>query len=260
MQRDAWNPEQYEKFKQERSQPFFDLLALVKAEPVPERAVDLGCGSGELTKVLHEKLQARETLGVDQSENMLAKAAPWVGSGLSFQRGKIEEIDKLGPFDLIFSNAALQWCQGHEKLFAQLRGALRPGGQLAVQVPMNHNYPTHLLARAMASEEPYCSWLQDEGGAREPSLLAPEAYASLLFRLGFREQLVLLKVYGHVLESREEVVEWVKGTLLTYYQSRLTAEQYQRFLADFRERLFRALPDEKPFFYPSQRLLLWGRI
>src|ERR1700733_9652689 len=85
-----WDPEQYERFKAERSRPFFDLLALVRARP-GMRVVDLGCGTGELTRELHEKLGATETVGIDSSETMLAKGAGFARDGLRFERGRIEE-------------------------------------------------------------------------------------------------------------------------------------------------------------------------
>ena len=69
-----WNPSQYDRYKDERAQPFRDLLALV--EPHPDMGVvDLGCGTGELTSVLHDTLQAAATLGVDSSDAMLGKSA-----------------------------------------------------------------------------------------------------------------------------------------------------------------------------------------
>ncbi|MYC01787.1 MAG: methyltransferase, partial [Chloroflexi bacterium] len=59
--RDEWQPDQYARFKAEREQPFYDLLDMV--EPVPGgRVVDLGCGTGVLTRVLHERMQAAETI------------------------------------------------------------------------------------------------------------------------------------------------------------------------------------------------------
>ena len=90
-------------------------------------------------------------------------------------------------------------------------------------------------------------------------MLTAEQYSSLIFKLGFREQNVSVKVYGHELESREGVIEWVKGTLLTYFESRLSPESYQSFQDEFRQRLFEVLPDERPFFYPFKRILIWAR-
>src|SRR5688572_31302350 len=108
-----WSPDQYTRFAAERKQPFLDLAALV--EPRPNmRVVDLGCGTGELTRELHEVLGARETLGIDSSAAMLAKAKP--ADGVRFEQSTVEEFEG-GPFDLIFSNAALHWVADHEPLF-----------------------------------------------------------------------------------------------------------------------------------------------
>src|SRR5207302_6197694 len=68
-----WNPEHYNQFKNERAQPFWDLVSLIDPRP-HMRIADLGCGTGELTRALHEELQARETIGIDDSSSMLAKA------------------------------------------------------------------------------------------------------------------------------------------------------------------------------------------
>src|SRR5690348_13419818 len=140
-----WNPEQYERFKAERSQPFWDLVALI--DPAPNmRIADLGCGTGELTRALHEKLGARETVGIDNSASMLAKAP--AAPGLKFRQQSIEEFSD-GGFDLIFSNAALQWVADHERLFPRIA---RLGNQLAVQMPANDDHPSHLAAAEVARE------------------------------------------------------------------------------------------------------------
>jgi trans-aconitate 2-methyltransferase len=135
---DAWNPLQYGKFGAERAQPFEDLLSLVDAAPDgrrPERVVDLGCGTGELTARLHDHLGAGETLGLDSSTAMLEKTRPLAGGGLRFEHGDIAAFEARGQFDVVFSNAALHWIPDHPRLLRRLRDALRPGGQLAVQVP-----------------------------------------------------------------------------------------------------------------------------
>src|SRR5688500_9945976 len=99
---DTWDPAQYERFRAERQQPFFDLLGLVRAKS-DMRVVDLGCGTGELTRDMHRQLNAKSTLGIDSSAAMLAKAPS--EPGLMFEQKRIEEIE--GKFDLVFSNAAL---------------------------------------------------------------------------------------------------------------------------------------------------------
>ena len=249
-----WNPEQYHRFRNERSQPFFDLLDLV--EPCPGgRVIDLGCGTGELTKILHERTAAAETVGLDSSETMLAKAAEHSGRGLRFELGPLEAFG--GEFDVVFSNAALQWVNGHEALVPAIAGHVKPGGQLTFQVPANADHPSHLVAHRVAREEPFATALG--GYSRDWPVLAPERYAEMLYQLGFEQQSVRLQVYGHVLDSSEGAIEWVKGTLLTDYQKRMTAELYEQYLARYREALLAEIGERAPYFYAFKRVLAWGR-
>ena len=253
---DTWQPEQYARFRAEREQPFHDLLALVA--PVPGgRVVDLGCGTGVLTRVLHEHTGAAETVGVDRSEAMLATSAQHAGGGVRFEQGDIAAFAGRG-LDVVFSNAALQWVDDHPALFPRLAATLGEGGQLAVQMPMNHDHPSHTLAHEVAREPRHARALG--GYVRGYPMGEPEWYAELLARLGFEEQHVRLQVYLHRLAGREEVVEWVKGSLLTDYRNRLGEEEYKAYLADYREQLLAELPDERPFLYPFKRILLWGRM
>src|SRR2546423_12815261 len=182
---DRWNPEQYERYRDERSQPFFDLLALVEACPAM-RVVDLGCGTGELTRVLHQQLGAGETLGLDSSAAMLAKSQSFAGDGLRFEQRDIAEFTAEGEYDLIFSNAALHWLEDHEALLARLTAALKAGGQLAVQGPANDAHPTHFVAAELARQSPVREALQ--GHDRRRAVLEPETLASLLYGLGCRKE------------------------------------------------------------------------
>jgi trans-aconitate 2-methyltransferase len=264
-----WDPVTYTRFRSERSQPFFDLLGMVRRR-TDMRIVDLGCGTGELTRHMHETLAARTTVGIDSSETMLAEASSQKTGGLSFCMGDIGALDvepsiaglvrgtKLAKrgIDLLFSNAALHWVDGHADLLERLAQALADGGQLAVQVPANFDHPSHTVAAEVAKDPLFAAALGHK--AHRAKVLAPEAYATLLFRLGFREQTVRLHVYPHVLATRDEVVTWVQGTLLTDYRARLPEALYEQFVATYRARLFAALPDEQPFFFPYKRILFWA--
>jgi len=252
----AWDPEQYERFGVQRTQPFYDLLALVRSRP-GMRVVDLGCGTGGLTQVLHRRFAAAETMGIDNSPAMLAKSGAFVEEGLRFERADIRDLAPDHRYDLIFSNAALQWVPNHKELLYRLTASLAANGQLAVQVPANDDHPSHVVAAEVAGEEPFREVLG--GYTRRNHVLEPEGYAILLDRLGFRDQHVRLQVYGHRLGSREEVVEWVKGSLLTDYRGRMPAEPYQRFLDRYRERLIPQLEDTRPYFYPFKRILMWAQ-
>lgn len=250
-----WNPAQYERFKDERSRPFFDLLALVEPRALMH-CVDLGCGTGELTAHLHEQLSARATTGVDSSPAMLAKAATHAKPGLGFEQADIASFTPRQPLDLVFSNAALHWLNDHEALFARIAGWLSPTGQLAVQVPSNNDHPAHQLAHKLAGQAPFQAALG--GYVRQWPVLAPEHYATLLHRLGFVRQSVRLQVYLHVVESSDAVVEWVKGTLLTDYEKRLSPELYAEYLRQFRAAVRAELGEQRPYAYAFKRVLMWG--
>ena len=257
-----WDPAQYERFKDERSRPFYDLAALVRPSPAM-RVVDLGCGTGELTSKLHERLGARETVGVDSSETMLAKAADLAavaaaGGAVRFEQGRIEDWAPKESVDLVFSNAALHWVDGHEELFAGFKRALAPGGQVAVQMPANEDHASHVVAAEVAREPPFREALA--GFVRTSSNLALEEYAVLLHRLGFGETSVRMQVYGHALASREDVVEWVKGTLLHGVREADERRDVRALSAKVsRAALFERLEDARPFFYTYKRVFIWGR-
>lgn len=251
MKKDSWNPAQYERFKAQRSAPFHDLLALVEPHGI-KRAVDLGCGTGELTRVLHQRLNGAETRGLDSSPVMLAKAAAFAGPGLSFAEGRLETWQDARGVDLVFSNAALQWADDHKALLARLAASLAPGGQIAVQVPANHDHRSHALAAEIAAEAPFAAALA--GYQRQPTVLRIEDYAAILHALGFEGADVSMRVYGHPLPSAHGVVEWVKGTLLTDYESRLEPDVFTAFLARYTDRLVHELGDG-PYFYAFKRIL-----
>jgi trans-aconitate 2-methyltransferase len=258
MMIDTWDPRQYNKFQREREQPFYDLLAMVRPA-IGMRVVDLGCGTGKLTRVLHERLQARETVGIDRSSSMLATTGEMPRSaGLRFEPGTIEEFALRGErFDLVFSNAALHWVDDHGALIRALFAALAPGGQLAFQLPAQHDDPTHVVAREVAAGEPYRSVLGD--WKKPQPVLSVDDYARLFYETGFVDTNVRLIVYPHVLPGRADVVEWVKGTLLTEYARHLPAEMFDRFLEDYRGRLLARLEPAEPFFFPFKRILCRGQ-
>jgi trans-aconitate 2-methyltransferase len=258
---DAWSPTVYGRFAAERSKPFFDLLSLVALVPI-ERAVDLGCGSGELTAAAAEQLSIESMSGIDNSSNMLADAAPLARPGLRFEQGDIGSWSSDGDVDLVLANAALHWVPDHAAVLWRWTAALRPRGQLAVQVPANADHASHQVIEEVAHQQPFLDAL----GGTPPAdpvavnVLAPERYAELLYSLGYEQQHVRLQVYPHVLESTASVVDWVSGTTLTRFRSRLSPDLYDEFVARYRARLLEVLGDRSPYLYAFKRILMWARL
>ena len=248
-----WDPDCYHQFKQERSAPFDDLLALVEARP-GLRAIDLGCGTGELTNKLAAHLPGSQVVGIDSSPEMLQRSRPFERAGLSFKHGRIEELD--GQWDLIFSNAALQWVDDHPALFAQLVSRLQPGGQIAVQMPSNHRHLSHNLILETASEEPLRNMLS--GWVRRSPVLETEAYAELLYQQGCSHVVVFEKVYPHMLADADALADWTSGTALVPYFERLDEVGRELFLQHYRAKLRLAWP-ATPVFYPFRRILFSAR-
>ena len=243
---DTWSPSQYEKFKDQRSQPFWDLLALVQGQE-QRYVVDLGCGTGELTQGLHQKLKAKSTIGIDSSAKMLEKAESFKTPGLSFTKADIGTFVPSAKCDLVFSNAALQWLPNHRDLFIRLASFVAPNGEIAVQMPANHDHPSHRIAREIAGKD-----------ARETSVLPVEEYAELFHDLGFVQSHARVQVYGHPMEASEQVIEWVRGTTLTEYEKKFSPPDFEKFLAEYRKRLLGEI-GVGPYFYAFKRILLWAK-
>jgi trans-aconitate 2-methyltransferase len=244
-----WNPERYHQFQKERSAPFDDLLQLVERRE-GLRVIDLGCGTGELTRRLADALPASDVLGLDSSPEMLAKAAPYARPGLRFELGEIETV--AGEWDVIFSNAAIHWVDNHAALIPRLFSLLRSGGQLVVQLPSNYSHPTHRLIIETVREEPFAQALK--GWERTIPVLSIEEYAELLYAQGGEDLIVFEKIYPHVLQDADALVDWVSGTALVPYFERFSEEIKQRFLERYRQKLRARFP-VSPVFYGFRRTL-----
>ncbi len=244
-----WNPERYHQFQRERAAPFEDALALVERREGLS-VIDLGCGTGELTRRLADALPGSNVLGIDSSPEMLAKAKPLERPGLLFEQRAIQEVE--GAWDVVFSHAVIQWLDNHPALIPRLFSLVRPGGQLVVQLPSNNSHPTHQFMLETGREEPFFTALK--GWQRDFPTLAVEEYAELLYNAGGTNLTVFEKVYPHILQDADALADWTSGTALVPYFERLDEEMRERFMARYRAKL-RARYPSSPVFYGFRRIL-----
>ena len=245
-----WDPDCYLRFKEERAQPFRDLLQLIKVR-AGLSVLDLGCGTGELTAELAKFLPGSKVLGVDSSPEMIEKASGVAREGLRFELKSIEDIS--GSWDLIFSNAAIHWIGDHHSLIRRLWSMLRSGGQLVLQFPSSHRNKGHIAIQDTAAKSPFMEGM--DGWVWKFPVLDTEIYAEILFEQGGHEITVSDKVYPHVLNDADAAFKWLSGTTLLPYLERLPEHLHEPFKEQLRKKLWSIWPSG-PFLFPFRRILL----
>lgn len=244
----AWDPAQYGRFADERHRPFHELVARIHT-PSPHRVLDLGCGPGELTLALAERWPGAHVVGLDSSPEMLARARSLdVDGRIEWVQTRAEDWMSAAegePFDVIVTNATLQWVPTHLRLIPAWVDALRPGGTFAMQVPANFDAPSHRLMREVAARHARAADLAP-GLDRARSVALLETYAALLLDLG-AEVDAWETTYLQVLPAEEgaahPVLEWVRGTGLRPVLGVLTDdEERAAFLTDYERELDLAYP------------------
>ena len=243
----SWDPSQYLKFTDHRLRPALDLMARIALDQ-PRGVYDLGCGPGNITRLLAERWPDARVTGVDSSADMLAKArveAP----GVTLEQADIARWSPPAPADLLFSNATLHWLDDHATLLPRLAAQLAPGGVLAIQMPDNRASPSHLLMDEAAATGP---WHETLARIRPvySSMQSPDAYYRILAP-AVRQLDIWETTYLHVLEGDNPVVEWTKGTALRPYLDALAEPERSDFLAAYAVRIAAAYPPQ-----PDGRTLL----
>jgi len=249
----SWDPQQYSRFAGQRLRPALDLIARIPIEH-PRTVVDLGCGTGNVTRVLRSRWTDAGITGVDGSPQMLAEARK-AESDIAWEQCDVAGWNPPAKFDLIFSNATLHWLDDHPALFARLCRNVAAGGALAAQMPRNFGAPSHALIHELALSAP---WRDALGALLRPQpVLAPEAYYRLLAPHA-RSLDIWETEYLQILEGENPVAEWTKGTWLAPLLAALAPGARANFEAEYRRRVAQAYPrqpDGKTLF-PFRRLFI----
>lgn len=247
----SWNPAQYLKFSQSRLRPALDLLARVDLE-APAVVYDLGCGTGELTRIMAERWPGASVTGLDDSADMLERA-PGAAANLRWHRQDIASWQPQSAPDLIYSNAALHWLPDHGRLIRTLTATLAPGGTLAVQMPRNFAEPSHTAIAQTVREGPWRSRL--EPLLMESPVAEPMWYLELLSSLYAHVDLWQSQ-YFQILRGENPVKEWTKGTWLRPFLLALPDAERDVFEQAYAQRVAAAYPSraDGTTVLPFQRL------
>ncbi|MCD0474639.1 methyltransferase domain-containing protein [Flavobacterium sp. EDS] len=250
----AWNPEKYNEFKALRYKPFFDLVAHIVDKP-NMKVIDLGCGTGELTHMLSERLTNPSVKGIDSSKEMLEKAKKF--TSIQFDQKTIEEQINTGEkWDLIFANASIQWVDNHEKLFPKIISLLNSDGQLAIQMPCQNENLLNQIVIELVQEEPYKSALNN--WKRLSPVLSMDDYAQILFENSGTDIIIYQKVYPMIASSHDELYEFILGSTLVPYFERLKGEIKEQFIKEFKIRIAKRF-SKTPSLYAFKRILLYAK-
>ncbi len=255
-----WNANQYLKFKNERTQPSIDLVNRIRLEN-PKKIIDIGCGPGNSTEVLANRFPDAYILGVDNSKDMIAKAKENY-SHLDFSicdaGGDLSELDR--DFDIVFSNACIQWIPDHRRLLKNLLGLLKQEGILALQIPFNFNEPIQqIIYKVSASEE----WKEYLPQNRAYDALTPPEYFDVLSEITSDFDIWEVNYY-HILKSHQDIMEWYRGTGLRPYLDVLPEEKKMLFEETILNRIMQSYPKQKNgavlFRFPRLFLMAYQKL
>lgn len=215
-----WNPSQYLKFQKERTQPAADLAARIEIDN-PKNIIDIGCGPGNSTRVLKKRFPNARVIGADFSLNMIKKAEkdnPDI-EFMQFDASKdFESLDE--KFDVIFSNACIQWVPDHKKLLKNMMGALNNGGVMAIQVPYQADMPINTIIESVTHSD---KWKNEFSVSRMFYNLDEQGYFDLLCDIS-SDFSMWKTFYFHRLESCRSIIEWYSSTGLRLYLDALDGD------------------------------------
>jgi trans-aconitate 2-methyltransferase len=254
----AWNPEQYTRYSAPRLRPALDLMSRLGGAD-PRTIIDLGCGTGNITRMLAESFPAaRVVIGVDNSPEMLDKARG-ESSRVTWIEADVSSWVHERPVELLFSNACLQWLPDHTRLFPHLARQVASGGMMAVQMPRGRDMPSQVILRELLRDGPWGNRL--EGRLSTDWVLSGSEYYDLLADTA-REVDIWETDYLHVLDGEDAVFEWTKGTSLIPVFQVLEGEERDRFVEEYKGRLRSAYPrrDDGKTLFPFHRIFMIATI
>ncbi len=248
-----WNANHYLKFGDERTRAAIDLATRIKLES-PKRIVDLGCGPGNSIQVLRSRWPKADICGVDSSPQMIATASETYPNQ-QWIMGDVSQWSAAEPFDVVFSNAALQWLPDHRPLMSHLLTLVNDGGALAFQIPSS-TYATVRTHIHEISRDPI--WNERMHGPRSSLTMHPPSfyYDALI---GDVEHLDVWETeYNHIMDSSAAIVDWIASTGLRPFLDVLNDDEKKSFVDELHRRVADSYPTQTDgrVLYPFRRLFV----
>jgi trans-aconitate 2-methyltransferase len=200
-----------------------------------EVVLDAGCGSGELTAELANRVPRGRVYAVDASPRMVEMARERLGERATVWQQDLLELEVPEPVDLIFSAATFHWIADHDRLFERLHAALKPGGRLVAQCGGAGNIAAIRSAIEEVSGDTWTPW----------NFATPQETEVRLRAAGFAEARAWL--YERPVQS-DEPLAFLKTAILGEHLERLPEADRDRFVQAVLERL------DKPFIARYVRL------
>ena len=233
-----WNPQVYLKFKNERTQPSIDLVSRIELR-APDAIIDIGCGPGNSTQVLLDRWPKADLVGLDSSSSMI-EAARAEYPGRKWVIGDASRMSEKNRYDLVFSNATIQWIPDHETLIASLCRLAKEKGAVAIQVPRFDQMP---IRKAIGEISRRDDWKAPTDGV-EALFTYHDAsfYYNQLSRHAAKVDM-WETTYFHVLESLESLIEFCRGAGMKPFLDRLSKnDDRMRFENEVLEELKKQYP------------------
>lgn len=180
-----WNATAYERLSAPLEAMGREVLQRLELEG-DETVLDAGCGTGRVTAVLVERLPRGHVIAVDGSPAMVEEARKRLPDAVDARVSDLLELELEPPVDAIVSTATFHWIGDHDRLFARLHAALKPGGRLVAQCGGAGNVAAVKDAGfTLASREPYAEHLGDWPG--DWNFASPAETEARLRRAGFSD-------------------------------------------------------------------------
>ncbi|PAF51366.1 hypothetical protein BKH43_01625 [Helicobacter sp. 13S00401-1] len=225
-----WNPDLYLRFQSERTKPALDLANMINIKHAL-RILDVGCGPGNSTSVLRKKYENAYIVGIDNSIAMIEKAKNTY-SDIDFLCMNVENAKELcsngGKFDIVFSNACLQWVNDHKNLLPFLMSLLKSDGILAVQIP---DKPKAIINTILTEISNMPKWNESFKDIRSYHALSVNEYFDVLATCT-KDFEIKETIYMHRLPDIDSIITWYKATGLKPYLERLEGDLQAEFLED----------------------------